>query len=1033
MNFLLVAAISFTTDGGDVSFPPADPRAVFLDSTDAVTKERARRILLGRGVESLATLLEGSHSDDPRIRELSIFTLTEMATSEVDARLDDALNDDDRAVRIAALRAIAERGRDDLEEGVALAACDPHWSVRRAAALALSRTRDDASIPHLGRLVHDADPDVAEAALRGLVRTPIEAAASVLRERFDANDVDRSSRILERLKSDDHGPAAFFLDILRSNADVRLRVMAAEALARRGVSLLDVADPDFIVLSSVSADPLVRRPVLFALARERQRAGMMFLAVLKRSSESWADSIADYVVEFLGPAARTPLLDLARATTTIPDAARAAAIHALRRFKTSSTTSELLWVYDPSLPRAMRQELIDAFEDLPQSVEARSGLISALEDPDWSLRLRAFRLLLQFSASTAQEIDLLWRYVATEPTDSARRPMSRLMAEHATGDGARRFAYQMVELLNKPEPFAQVAREALENLASPRLRAEVGRTVTKRVPGPLTHDLLRMYTRLDGPEVDHVVAEALRSAVERGDDDGVLQLLIALRGARGEQSLAAVNQIIDRVSPALRVEALRTLMKRGDPAAFEALDRLYLDLNSDERDEIVGLVPASTSTDLAPLFCSMIDREEDHVVRGSLAQRAGELKVSITPRLIALLDGDPSLAMKIQVAEALASIGGADARAALRTLFEESLARSRADNAGEDDQLFLESMARAGARGGDLGLAAPLATLLFRDARRHEHLQYDTDAAFAFEVTVMRALLDLAAASERPLDVAAAVEVEVDRAAQSGVLYLLPKAFFVGLAGALDHAPVEFDPLHAQFLELTTKLPPRGNHRDLPALIELADLATEEHDHARAAHLLEKAFLLIDFHGVEGSRYIRNALGEPAPLAGFAPLDRLRANVDLARARAHRVMGEDRLAIESYARAVAAVPFDAWLHLRVGAELREDNLDVAAARRHILTAIELAPFDADLIVRAARILAWARFADDFDDTLARLESLRTVGLAPDTVEFRLGTAESLVDLGRSAAALAELELAVALDPATKRRIERNPLLAPIWK
>jgi tetratricopeptide (TPR) repeat protein len=317
---------------------------------------------------------------------------------------------------------------------------------------------------------------------------------------------------------------------------------------------------------------------------------------------------------------------------------------------------------------------------------------------------------------------------------------------------------------------------------------------------------------------------------------------------------------------------------------------------------------------------------------------------------------------------------------------------------------------------------------LFRDAARHETLHYDTDAAFAFEATVLRALLDLAHASGRALDVAAAVEVEVDRAAESGVLYLLPKAFFAALAATLAGAPAAFSTLHAQFLDLVVRLPPRADRRELPALTTLADLATQEQDHARAARLIERSLKLIDFFGVDAARYVRAALGEPAPFAGFDPIARLRADGHMARARAHRVMGENESARQAYASAVAAAPFDAWHQLRVGAELREDDLDRDGARQHVLRAMELLPFDADLVARAARILAWAGFGEDFEVALARLDELRACGLAQDTVEIRLGIAEALVDLGRPGDALAEVRAAVALDPAAEQRVKQNPLL-----
>ena len=75
------------------------------------------------------------------------------------------------------------------------------------------------------------------------------------------------------------------------------------------------------------------------------------------------------------------------------------------------------------------------------------------------------------------------------------------------------------------------------------------------------------------------------------------------------------------------------------------------------------------------------------------------------------------------------------------------------------------------------------------------------------------------------VDVSAAIEVGLDRAAQTGDLYLLPKALFRRLAAPLKKVTQDpaweeaFAPFYAQVLDLAARLPPRGDRSELPALV----------------------------------------------------------------------------------------------------------------------------------------------------------------------------------------------------------------------
>ena len=1013
---------------------PADPGKTFLETRDPLQRERARRILIGRGAESLPILQAALSTDDPRVREGAIFALTESRHEEVDAWLDRALADPDRSVQIAAMRTLAIRGPEELHSSALELAQSTDWALRRGAALLLGRTCDEEAISALARLLKDPDPDVSAAALRGLLTSEERSAAEFLKDAFRDLPGEHQEQVLLRLsRRPDRRDALFLKGVLRENDDDRLRILAAATLARLEQAPPEPATWELIRRCVASGDPALRNPGISTLLADREGSGRRIFAALRAAEGTEAETFAGLLVGLLGKDAYAPLLELAQGAGGIPGAPRAAAVHALRRFNTPATTTDLLWIYSPDLPRDLREEICSAFEDLPRSDSARSGLVDLLEDPSSHLRLRAFRVLLRFGATTTQEIDWLWQRLLEEKDPRVRRSMSQLLATHAKGEGARAFAEQMVVLLDGPEPFCSDARAALENLQDPVLSRRAANLFLATERPTLDFDALRLLTRLSGETADERVAREFLSALQRADNDLVLKLLIALRTGGGARALAAVASALDASEPLLAIEALRTLLTRGDAAGLAALQQMYDDLPGEERMEFLSLVRSETPELLASALRSLLAREQDDLVKEAIVTRAGELRLPMAEALAELLSGEISPRLLIRTCDALAGIGGEVAVTALRRLYLEERAAAFVEaSLAPDHRLMLESLARAVALTGQTDLAGGMASLLFTRVAEMERKLYLTDASFPFEVTVLQALLDLSRSSEQPLEVAAAVEVELQRAAESGALFLLPKALFGRLARALERAPEAFDPLRSELLHLALALPPHGDRKELWVTTRLADLATRELDHDRAALLLEKAQLLIRYYGVDHAKEIRECLDAPEPLAGFDPLLRLDARIEMARARARSVMGADDAARQRYAAAARIAPFDSWLRLQLSAELMEQDLDREGARRHAWKAMALNPHDPDLLVRAARILAWAGDAEGFEAARAAHAGLRDAGLARDTVKDRLGLAESWVLLGREDEARGEIEAAVGLDQGAVERVRINPLLGPVF-
>jgi len=1010
---------------------PDDPARTFLESEDLRARERARRILLGRREDALPVFERALEDDDPRVREAAIFALEDLPHEAIDGWLERALEDPDSAVQVAALRVLAARGPDVLPQKVLACADDRSWALRRAAALVLARTPDERAVPLLSRLADDPDPDVSEAALHGLLISPERRAAKFLIESYERSEPKRRVRILRRLLATiDPNDRDFFRRTLASEDDDHARILAAAGLARMGAPPLDAPHLALVLRAATSGDPELRAPAIATLLADRRRGAAVLQDALEHSEEFPAESLAELIVELLGPEAYSPLLAIARGDTTAGDNSRAAAIHALRRFKTVATNTDLLWIYAVELPRIVREELCAAFEDLPRSNAARSGLVDLLEDPDEKLRLRAFRVLLQYGAATALEIDWLWHRVLTEDAEDVQRRMCRLLATHASGEGAQRFAEQMVELLAQPEPLYGDAVAALSNLQDPELSRRVARLILSRLEEPLSFETLRLLTRLKGPEADERVAGELRPALARADRERALPLLIALRTAGGPHSLAAAREALTSGDDSLRLEALRTLLTRGDPAALDGLEHLYDELPGEQRIEFLERLEPGDAEHQALVLGRLLTRETDHVVLEAIVAKAGELGLPLSEELTALLTDQTTPAFLIRVAEALAGIGGPSAGATLRRLFQEACAQGGGpkEPLTTERQLLIESLARAVARTGQVDLAGEIAALFTWRVAELEVRLYESEAAFPFEATLMQALIDLAQSSAEPLAVAAAVEAELDRAARSGELYLLPKALFVQLARLLEKAPAAFSAVAVELLDLALLLPPRAGAHELWVATRLAGLAQGERDPARVVKRLERAQLLIRFYRVDGAKELRESLGDAAPIDGFDPLLRLDAEVERARARHCRLMATDAETLSFYRAAVDAAPFDSWLRLRIGAELMEQQLDLAGARREVRRAVELNPHDPDLQVRAARILAGAGDAAGFEAARAAHASLRDCGLARDTVTDRLGLAEGAVLLERTEEAREEIRAAIRVDPEARERVAINPLL-----
>lgn len=1030
-SFLAAVFIAIAAPAGAAQrLAPADPARTMMETRDPLLLERARRVLIGRGdgaAPAIASLLQAA---DPRVREAAVHTLQNISLPIAGDWLRLALDDPDTAVVIAALKVIGARGCATLPAGVRRAATSDLWSLRRAAAIALTGCHDAEAVSLLLRLGTDADPDVGSAARQALLARSDPQASSALVTIYPSLEADIRRRILDRLRGHDTPTIRSLLWQELDASDPRIAMAAGATLAALGLNVFDDSHAAIIVRSCASSDPLIRDPATFILARNRAAAAPAVRdALLGTDAVEEAEALARLLVGLSGPAARAALLAIAAGDAAGSAAAVTGAVAALRMFRTPQTTEDLAWIYTAELPRTTREELCAAFEDLPRSPGARSGLLSALGDTDSNLRLRAFRVLLQYGASTRDEIDWLLGRILNEQVPWVRNRMARLLAGSAIGEGAREFVGRWIRLLSADPAVRQEAAAALENLADASLREEAGRQILAGYQGPFDVSMLHLLTRLRGSQADAFVADRLRAALRDHDQPTALAILLALVQGGGPRCLEAARTALDDPAEAVRNQALHTLLRRDDPQALRTLRDRFAELSLDERIQALAALKGGDPPALASLFAALLAVETEQLVITAIIERCGELQCPIVDSLLPFTDARHGDDLRIRAAEALAAIGGEPARRRLLEMFDE-VGGQRADGGWQPDELvLLESVARAAARTGTRELAQPIARLLFARVAALEPLQYDTKAGFPFEETLLGALLDLARAAADPAGVAAAIEQQLDREADTGDLMQFPKALFLRLAKPLD-GMVGFEPLRAELLQLALTVPPTPDHGELVAALSLARMATTQRDYQRAEVCLERVVALVDFHQIDGARALLQALGPADPLIGGDPRLRLTADLRLARARQARVVDPDA-APATYAEACAVAPHDAWLRLEVAGDL----LDTDAARTFVAdnlhAAIELAPFDAELMARTARMFAEIGHTAGFDAAHQCLVELRQVGLVADLPHHRVAMAEALVRIGRPDRARDEVRAAISLEPAAREWILDDPGLRPL--
>ncbi len=145
--------------------PPTERMAILRD-----LRQQAGKMAPEKTTRIAASLAQRYHDEkDQLIRAEIVRTIAVFATPASDAVLNEALDDPEAQVRIAACQAwVDHRGEQAVARLAGLLGSDVDQDVRLAAARALGKTGSQAAVAPLGQALEDRDPAMQYRAVRSL-------------------------------------------------------------------------------------------------------------------------------------------------------------------------------------------------------------------------------------------------------------------------------------------------------------------------------------------------------------------------------------------------------------------------------------------------------------------------------------------------------------------------------------------------------------------------------------------------------------------------------------------------------------------------------------------------------------------------------------------------------------------------------------------------------------------------------------------------------------------------------------------------
>jgi tetratricopeptide (TPR) repeat protein len=1039
-----LAALGTSLGPGGVPDPPAGDAAAQVrwalerigDPADPRAREAGTRLLLGvEESASVPALLAATASPSWRVRVRAFDLLAALGKGVPPERLQEGLRSENRAVRAAALRAVALPLDPRLASDVARLLDDPLHDVRMEALRAALRlrSRDGPDLAGAVRArVLDPDPAVRLEARRTLLAWPEEppGIAGVLGV-SDGEGVQEALRALLEAEEPPGWLAPRCASLAREERMGEGTRRAAAACA---------------LLAGDQSPPSVAWAISGALLAE----------------ETWLADGCSRALRRLGGAAGEPLslamsgpgVDLPRFRTALsiladadPGEARGrlSLLEALRGDAERESGPLRAEVYRSFLDATVGSERLRALAAEEVGEEPRAAAVEAVARTEKSA---ALPFLLERLGDPAPEVR---RVAGLAAARLGGEPVSDALAEALTLESSLEnlcaFSRDFPRSVRTPairdalawllghenERVRSAACEGLAGFARDSLalaalvRAYEGEEGREREDGPTARGVLRARRASIVEAIASVGGEGARRflvrLVERlgpqEEEQDVASRALA-RLAQGGVERAWLRGLLDsEASPRVKVEAALALAPLGEEAACVFLEEEFRGFDLSVQGQALEALrkrgaasPAWFLLDVAR--DSRADPEVREQAMKALAPLAG--REEILSFLLETLRGEGDHAARLAAVKAL---GLAPRPEALRAfaLEPESIPGSE-----EERRDLLREIAFALAPLGDPASAGVLVRVLldeplrrWRDSLRGGAPGPAFRPQYDVEEECLAALLRLGEAGT------AALRERIEEGIRDGRIFLADPAFVLFAGERLR--PIVPD-LARRLLRVASRTSPGERGARLGALLAYGQVSESDGAFEEAALAYEQALAAIRERRVD-PREVRSVLGEEEPEGSGRPLRALRVRAALSRGAAAFAAGRAIEGARAFDEALVAAGCDPRSLVRVAMRFSERPGLETRAVELAASAVERAPLERE--AREAHGWCLLRAGDPrgakgcFEASLA-LPDPAARGDSP----ARFGLAACLVALGEEEEGAALLARALEESPDLRGEAERNP-------
>ncbi|MCI0585629.1 MAG: tetratricopeptide repeat protein [Planctomycetes bacterium] len=1039
-----LAALGASLGPGGVPDPPAGDAAAQVrwalerigDPADPRAREAGARLLLGvEETASVPALHAATGSPSWRVRVRALELLATLGRGVPPERLREGLRSENRAVRAAALRAVAPPFGPDLASDVARLLEDPLHDVRTEALRAALRLRSRDG-PDLAAAVRvralDPDPAVRLEARRILLAWPVEPPEieGVLGV-ADGEGVQEALRALLEAEEPPPWLAPRCASLARED-----RMGEGTRRAAAACALLAGDRSEGSVARTISGALLAEETWLAdGCSRALRRLG-------ERAGEPLSRAMSGPGVDL--PRFRTALSILADAD---PGEARGrlSLLEALRGDAERESAPLRAEVYRSLLDQTIRSERLRALA-AEEVGEARSAAVEAVARTEGGA---ALPFLLERLGDSAPEVR---RVAGLAAARLGGEPVSDPLAEALTLESSLEnlcaFSRDFPRSVRTPairdalawllghenERVRSAACEGLAGFARDSLalaalvRAYEGEEGREREDGPTARGVLRARRASIVEAIASVGGEGARRflvrLVERlgpeEEEQDVASRALA-RLAQGGVERAWLRGLLDsEASPRVKVEAALALAPLGEEAACVLLEEEFrgfdLSLQGQALEALRKRGAASPAWFLLDVARdSRADPEVREQAMKALAPLAG--REEILSFLLETLRGEGDHAARLAAVKAL---GLAPRPEALRAF---ALEPGSLPGSEEERRDLLREIAFALAPLGDPASAGVLVRVLldeplrrWRDSLRGGAPGPAFRPQYDVEEECLAALLRLGEAGT------AALRGRIEEGIRDGRILLADPAFVLFAGERLR--PLVPD-LARRLLRVASRTSPGERGARLEALLAYAQVSESDGVFEEAALAYEQALAAIRERRVD-PREVRSILGEEEPEGSERPLRALRVRAALSRGAAAFAAGRAIEGARAFDEALVAAGSDPRSLVRVAMRFSERPGLETRAVELAASAVERAPLERE--AREAHGWCLLRAGDPrgakgcFEASLA----LPDPGARGDS-PARFGLAACLVALGEEEEGAALLARALEESPDLRAEAERNPV------